>query len=274
MAGLELWWLGQAGFRLRDPDGGPTVFCDPFLTASDARAWQAPVDADALAQADLVLVSHEHTDHLDRPALKAAAARPGSRFCLVVPRPLLPELAVDLGLPAERVVGAQPDEPIERDGVRIHPVPARHGINVSDAYTFGEELIDSNGLVRFLGYVVELGGVRAYHAGDCSPYAGQAKRLRALRPHVALLPINGRDFFRETERNIVGNMDFREAARLASDIGVQLLIPMHWELFAHNRGFPEHLVQFVADNFPALSVLVMGRGARFVCHPACAPHEV
>jgi hypothetical protein len=38
---------------------------------------------------------------------------------------------------------------------------------------------------------------------------------------------------------------------------------MHWELFAHNRGFPEHLVGFVADNFPALSVLVMGRGMTF-----------
>ena len=98
--------------------------------------------------------------------------------------------------------------------------------------------------------------------------AGQVERLRALRPHLALLPINGRDFFRETDRNIVGNMDFREAARLATDISVQLLIPMHWELFAHNRGFPGHLVGFVADNFPELSVLIMGRGTSFTCLPA------
>src|ERR1700736_3864899 len=122
MSGVELRWLGQAGFRLRDPAGGPTIFCDPFLTPSNQRAWQAPVDAEALAQADLVLVSHEHTDHLDHPALKAAAAWPGSRFCLVAPRPLVPELPRELGLPAERVVGAQPDEPIERDGVCIYPV--------------------------------------------------------------------------------------------------------------------------------------------------------
>src|SRR6267378_5808213 len=84
MAGLELWWLGQAGFRLRDPAGGPTIFCDPFITPSDRRTWQAPITPEALAQADLVLVSHEHTDHLDRPALKAAAASPGSRFTLIV----------------------------------------------------------------------------------------------------------------------------------------------------------------------------------------------
>ncbi len=271
MAGLELWWLGQAGFRLRDSAGGPTVFCDPFITPSDRRSWQAPVGPEALAQADLVLVSHEHTDHLDRPALQAAASTPRSRFTLIVPRPLGPALTQELGLPADRIVGAQPDEPIERSGVRISPVPACHGLNVADAYTFGEDLTDSKGMVRYLGYVVDLGGVRAYHAGDCIPYPGQVERLRALRPDLALLPINGRDFFRETERNIVGNMDQREAGRLASDIGVQLLIPMHWELFAHNRGYPDHLVGFVAHYFPQLSVLVMGRGTMFTYVTAASP---
>jgi L-ascorbate 6-phosphate lactonase len=260
VSGLELWWLGQAGFRLRALTGGPTVFCDPFLTVGPNRTWQAPVDDGALAQADLVLVSHEHGDHLDRPALQAAAARPGSRFSLVVPRPLLGQLD-DLGLPPERVIGAQPGETIERAGVGIHPVPARHGINVADAYTFGEEL--SEGLVRYLGYVVELGGVRVYHAGDCSPYPGQIEQLRTLHPNVALLPINGRDFYRETQHNIVGNMDFREAARIANDIGVDVLVPMHWELFTHNRGFPGDLVTYVASAFPRLSVLVLGQGARF-----------
>src|SRR5258707_3888765 len=106
MAGLELWWLGQAGFRLRDPAGGPTIFCDPFITPSDRRTWQAPIQPEALAQADLVLVSHEHSDHLDRPALKAAAATLGSRFTLIVPRPLAPELASELALPENPIVVA------------------------------------------------------------------------------------------------------------------------------------------------------------------------
>jgi L-ascorbate 6-phosphate lactonase len=263
MTGLELWWLGQAGFRLRDPDTATTVFLDPFVTLREDRAWDAPVGAAELARADLILVSHEHVDHLDRPALRAAATEPRSRFTLVLPWPLAEDVTAELGLPHERVIGAHPDEPIEQYGVRIHPVPARHGINVSDAYTFGQELPHSHGRVRYLGYVVDLGGVRVYHSGDCTPYVGQAERLKALGPQIALLPINGRDFFRELEHNIVGNMDFREAARLASDMGVELLIPMHWELFATNRGFPGDLVAYVADTFPALSVLVMGRGARF-----------
>jgi L-ascorbate 6-phosphate lactonase len=267
MPGLELWWLGQAGFRLRDPSAGTTAFCDPFLTPIEGRTWLAPVDAGALAQADVILVSHEHIDHLDRPAILAAAAAPGSRFCLVVPRPLRDECIAEFGLPSERVIGAQPDEHIEHNGVSIYPVPARHGINVSDAYTFGQELAPSHGRVRYLGYVVEVGGVRVYHAGDCVPYVGQAERLKALRPRVALLPINGRDFFRELELNLVGNMDFREAAHLASDMGADVLVPMHWEMFPHNRGFPADLVSYVIDLYPRLSVLVLGRGARFTFGP-------
>jgi L-ascorbate 6-phosphate lactonase len=264
MNSLELWWLGQSGFRLRNPEGGPTVFVDPFLTPRDDRAWQAPITPEAMAeQADLVLASHEHTDHLDRPSLKQAAQAPGSRFKLIVPRPLSDQAIAELGLPRERVIPAQPDAAIEAiAGLTIHPVPARHGVNVSDAYTFGQEL--SGGQVRYLGYVLDLGGARAYHAGDCIPYDDQAARVKALSPQIALLPINGRDFYRETERNLVGNMDPREAARLASDIGAQVLVPMHWELFPHNRGFPRDLVAYVETHFPELSVLVMGRGARLI----------
>jgi L-ascorbate metabolism protein UlaG (beta-lactamase superfamily) len=258
---LELWWLGQAGFRLRDASGPrPIVYLDPFLTPSDARSWQAPISPAELAQADVVCVSHEHTDHLDRPALQAAASEPGARFTLVLPRPLVHD-GVALGMPEDRVIGAQPGQTIELQGIHIDAVPARHGVNVSDSYNFGEQL--SDGLVRYLGYVVDVGGVRVYHAGDCIPYEGQAERVGALRPDLALLPINGRDFFRETEHNIVGNMDAREAARLASDIGAQVLVPMHWELFEHNRGFPRDLLAFVTDRYPTLSVLVLGRGARF-----------
>jgi L-ascorbate metabolism protein UlaG (beta-lactamase superfamily) len=264
MSSLELWWLGQSGFRLRDPSGGPLVFVDPYLTPRDDRAWQAPITPSVLAQeADLVLVSHEHTDHLDRPSLKQAAEAPGSRFRLVVPSPLVDQVSTELGLPRERIIGAQPGQTLQvLDGVTVRPVPARHGVNVADAYTFGEEL--SGGLVRYLGYVVDLNGARAYHAGDCIPYADQVERLRPLGAHVALLPINGRDFYRETDRNLVGNMDPREAARLASDIGAQVLVPMHWELFPHNRGFPRDLVAYVESTFPELTVLVMGRGARLV----------
>lgn len=271
---VEFWWLGQAGFRLRDLSGsGPVVFVDPFLVANPNRSWEAPLTAEQLAeQADVVLCTHGHGDHFDRQSLKTAAAVLGARFTVIVPTPLAPE-AIELGIPEDRVVGAQPGSPWSVPGLRVNPVPARHGVNVSDAYNFGEQL--SDGQVRYLGYVMkfggesdERGGVRVYHAGDCIPYEHHAEIVGSHKPHVALLPINGRDTYREGERNIVGNMDHREAARLASDLGVDLLMPMHWEMFPHNRGFPHHLVEYVTANFPTLTVVVPGRGARVRYTPA------
>ncbi len=169
MSGMELWWLGQSGFRLRDPSGGPVIFVDPFLSP-----------------------------HVD----------------------------------------------------------------VSDAYTFGEQI--SGGLVRYLGYVIELGGVCVYHAGDCIPYEGHATIVAAFQPDLALLPINGRDFYRETERNLVGNMDFREAVRLALAVGAQALVPMHWELLPHNLAFPGDLMAYAAQHCPEITVITFGRGRRLI----------
>ncbi len=52
--------------------------------------------------------------------------------------------------------------------------------------------------------------MRVYHAGDTIAYDDMVERLRALRVDVALLPINGRDHFREAQ-DVVGNLTPREA---------------------------------------------------------------
>jgi L-ascorbate 6-phosphate lactonase len=264
MKAVEMWWLGQSGFRLRQ-ENGPEVYIDPFLSGKESRVWEAPVGAQELARAQLILCTHEHIDHFDKPAIKEAQARDGARFTLVLPRPLEKE-ATELGLPAERVVGAQPGEEIEVAGVKIHPVPAEHGVKVADAYNFGKEI--SDGQVRYLGFVVEMNGIRLYHAGDTTVYDGQVELLGRLAPHVSILPVNGRDFFRERENDIVGNMTPREALRLASEIGSEVLVPVHWEMFEHNRGFPEQLASELSSGDYGVSLLLLAKGARFWYSPA------
>jgi len=229
------------------------------------RASAPAFDPEDAIGVDVVMCSHEHYDHLDLASLPTIArASPGARF--VVPRPLVDAVAA-AGVPRARLVGAQPDERIRLDGVTLHPVPARHGVGMADAYTFGREL--SNGLYRYLGYVIDDGVARVYHAGDTIVYEGQAERLRALGADVALLPINGRDHFREGA-GIVGNMDHREAAQLASDAGVDVLVPMHYETFATNRGYPAHLVDVVDREGLPLTVVVPTRDRPFVFSKASA----
>jgi L-ascorbate metabolism protein UlaG (beta-lactamase superfamily) len=235
MTGVALTWLGQAGFLLRG--GGVTVLIDAFLSNVANRRIPPPLDPATLSGVDLVLCTHEHWDHLDGPTVAAITkASPEAR--VVVPAPVTGQ-AVAAGVPTERVVAALAHEPLTNLAVPITPVPACHGVDVADAYNFGQEL--SGGVVRYLGYVLEFADVRVYHAGDTIWWPGQERVLRDLGVNVALLPINGRDPVREAA-NIVGNLDHREAALLAAAAGVDLLVPMHWDMFEANRGFPDQLV--------------------------------
>jgi L-ascorbate 6-phosphate lactonase len=238
VAGVTITWLGQAGFHLRS--AGATVLVDAFLSPYEGRRYPPPVDPDTLTGVDLVLCTHEHLDHLDGPTVAAVAAA-SPEATVVVPAPIVDQ-AVAAGVPARRVVGAVAGEPLTGLAAPVWPVAARHGVSMADAYDFGHAL--SGGGTRYLGYVVELGDARIYHAGDTLWWPGQEDVLRALGVHVALLPVNGRDPVREGE-DIVGNLDHREAALLAAAAGVDLLVPMHWDLFATNRGFPDHLVAVV-----------------------------
>jgi L-ascorbate metabolism protein UlaG (beta-lactamase superfamily) len=255
--GVALSWLGQAGFAVAA--GGTVALVDPFLSPYRGRAYEsalAPAEATGI---DLVLVTHEHVDHFDAEAAPTiAAASPGAVF--VVPAPIV-DMVTEVGVPQDRVVGVQPGDRLDLAGIAIHPVPARHGVTMDDAYGFGEEL--SGGLVRFLGYVVDAGGVRLYHAGDTIHYAGMETRLADMQIDLAMLPINGRDPEREA-RNIVGNLNEREAAWLAREIRADLLVPMHYDVFARNRGYPALLVHSIERDHPGVPIYVPTRDRAFV----------
>jgi L-ascorbate 6-phosphate lactonase len=254
---VALWWLGQAGFALRG--GDTTVLIDPFLSSGHNRLVPRPFAPEQASGVDAILCTHEHIDHLDADSLPAlATASPDAR--VVVPEPIVSQVT-DLGIAPERIIGAQPERPVQLGGVIVHPLPACHGVDVVDAYSFGREL--SQGRYRFLGYLVEAGGVRVYHAGDTLVYEGIRDWLR-YPPDVALLPISGRDHYRESQ-NIVGTMDHREAAQLATALDVGLLVPVHYDMFAINPGFPAHLIDVVQRRYPDLAVMLPDRWRPFVC---------
>lgn len=250
---VALWWLGQSSFLLKFATA--TVLVDPFLAPHPDRLVLplfAPADA---AGVGVVAVTHDHLDHLDQESLPGiAAAAPAARF--VAPLPVVDRL----GVPADRIVGLRPHETTDVGALRIRAVPALHGDTPADAYSFDGAAGD--GECRFLGYVFESEQIRVYHAGDTILYDGLVDELRGLAPDVALLPINGRDREREA-LGIVGNLDEGEAVELAAAAGVDLLVPMHWGMFAANPGSPGRAVDAARDH-PGLAVLVPSRERPFV----------
>jgi L-ascorbate metabolism protein UlaG (beta-lactamase superfamily) len=250
---VRLEWLGQSGFLIGI--GGAQVLVDAFLAPHPDRLHASELPPRASTSLDVIACTHQHLDHLDQECVpELCASSPDS--LVVVPAPVV-EMVVDLGVARERVVGMQPGHPIGVAGITIHALPAMHGVHSADAYSFGEETSTEG--PRFLGFVFAAGGVAVYHAGDTIPYDGLGARLRELEVDVALLPINGRDAEREA-LDIVGNMDAEEAAQIAIDAGADVVIPMHYDMFAANPGDPARLVSAVARSAGDVTVMVPARG--------------
>jgi L-ascorbate 6-phosphate lactonase len=249
---VTLTWYGQSGFRL---DGGQSrVLVDPFLSERDDRCYPPPATADDFADVTLVLCTHEHIDHLDLKFLPGFCAV-NDQARIVVPAPVV-EVAADGGLARDRLTGAVPGSPVKDRDVTVHPLPALHGMDDPGPAVY--EFRDG----RFLGYVIDVGGVRVFHAGDGLLYPDLAPALKELAPQVMLLPINGRDYMRE-QRGIVGNMNENEAAWLCDQVRPAYIIPMHYEMFAHNRGdvgrFASLVHEQAADGGPVLVMPSRGR---------------
>ncbi len=237
--------------------GGTTLVIDAFLSPRPDRLVPPLVAPEDLAGVDAILATHEHRDHLDLAALPGlVAASPGAR--VIVPAPIAERVTEIAGA---RVVPAFVDREIVVGTARIVPVPARHGTVMADAYTFGQEL--SGGLYRYLGYVIELAGVRVYHAGDTIAYEGMSERLRDLRIDLALLPINGRSADREA-RGLVGNLGPAEAADVAADAGITTMVPMHHDTIDGNTGSVAELRAHSAAHHPKLQVLEVAPFAELV----------
>ena len=241
---MRLTWLGQAGFRIELDD--VCVVLDPWTSPHELRRVPTPHETVVADGVDWLLVTHEHIDHLDPPAVRLVVERsPDARIVLPTSiAPLVAELA-----PADRVVPVEPGDVLDLGSVECRVVPAFHGVTMDDAYGDGSAL---GAGPRFVGFV--LGG-RVYHAGDSIVTDALREALEPLAFDVALLPINGRDAEREA-RGIVGNMDAAEAVELAVDVGASTLVPYHWDGFQGNTVSPGAAVD-LADG--RLHVVVPGR---------------
>lgn len=260
--GVAVWWLGQAGFVVRGRNA--TVVIDPFLTdyGSFGRLYDPLLEPEELDSVDLLLGTHDHVDHIDPLGFpRILAASPAATA--IVPAAVRERVVELVGSP-ERVVGVSVGTTIEHGGVRITPFPAVHGSMPEDGYGFHRT---ESGEYPFLGYVIELDGVRLAHTGDTLVYDGLAERLRELDLDLLVVPINGTSWFRE-QRGIVGNMNVLEAAELADASGARLVLPVHWDLFADNTEDPEHFLRRLARHHPGVNGMVPSLGARIDVVPA------
>jgi L-ascorbate metabolism protein UlaG (beta-lactamase superfamily) len=242
---LAFFGLGQMGIAIKGPDA--VLYIDPCL--SDVvreqfgdfwtRAYPPPVLPTDVTNATYYLVSHEHLDHLDtQTASGVAKASPQMKF--VAPG-WCKDIFAQIDIGDDRILYPQSLQPMTLPGTsaKLTAVPSAHYTNEYDMQK-GH---------RWLGYIIEWNGVTFYHSGDTIIYEGYLDTLKKLpTPDVVMLPINGRDYVRDS-RGIVGNLMPVEAANLAHDLHWDMVIAGHNDLYPNNTIPMGH----IADAFSTVA---------------------
>jgi len=186
--GMQITWLGHDGFKLNKDK---VVYVDPYKLGAKPEP------------ADLVFVTHEHFDHLSVDDLKKVV----TPATTVVTIAACQSAAKELKPKAVRVVS--PGDHLIVDGVNVEVLPA---YNTNKFRSPGNPFHPkSDGKV---GFILTIGGVRIYHAGDTDeiPEMASAKGV-----DVALLPVSGTYV-----------MTAQEAIKACNALQPKLAIPMHY----------------------------------------------
>lgn len=258
---ISFWNLGQAGILMKGSKDDGLICFDPYLTNSieeeDSetefkRAFPPVLSPEMLRDVNGILVTHDHGDHLD-PATIKEIARVSNDTMFVVPGPIVSSLKEQI--PNQSILPAIDNEAFFINGFKITPVPAAHT----------DYEVDSRGNYKMLGYFIEVNGIRLFHSGDTVVTESLIEKVKEFKPHVAFLPINGRDYFRNS-RGVIGNMSFREAVDFSATVGVDLIIPIHFDLFPTNRENPAYFVDYIFHQYPNQKFHMMVPGERFIYH--------
>lgn len=200
--GIRVHWLGHDSFVLQ---GSRTIVIDPFKAKGDYKA-------------DILLISHEHQDHLSDDDIKRFTTQ---STIVVAPRicegPLMP-------YPMEKRF-VDPGSKLEVKGVSVEAVPAYNLNKFREPGKVFHPKADGR-----VGYIVTLDGVRFYHAGD----SDATPEMKAIDVDVAMLPVSGTYV-----------MTAEEAAEAAQAMKAKVVIPMHIESIVGTRADAERFKKLV-----------------------------
>jgi L-ascorbate metabolism protein UlaG (beta-lactamase superfamily) len=185
--GVSFHWLGHDGFRIMA--GGKTIYIDPYQLS---KAQQNKKDA------DIVLISHNHFDHLSIDDLKHVI---GKNTSILAAKECVEQLKA---VGVTELKGVTPGDKVSVQGLEVEAVAAYNTNKKFHPKADGK-----------VGYVIAINGMRIYHTGDTD----DIPEMSAVKPDIALVPVSGTYV-----------MTAEEAARAVNEKmkPKKLAIPMHY----------------------------------------------
>lgn len=177
-------WLGHDSIVLQ---GSRTVIIDPFRAKGKFTA-------------DILLITHEHFDHLSEADIRRFT---NASTTIVAPR--ICEEPLMKFKQEKRIV--TPNSKVEVKGVTIETVPAYNTNKFREPGSVFHPKEDGR-----VGYIVTIDGAKFYHAGDTD----HIPEMKSIDVDVAFLPVSGTYV-----------MTAEEATKALESIKTKYAIPIH-----------------------------------------------
>jgi len=231
MAKTTIKWLSHAGFQITT-GSGKIIYIDPWL--------ENPISTfgiDDVKKATLVLVSHDHFDHVGQ----AAEIVKKTGGLLVANVETARRLQSEAHIPAEKVC-------YFGNGMNIGGNLVYEGISITMTQAF-----HSTASGAPCGYIIRLeDGTTIYHTGDTGIFDSMKTFGELYKIDVAMLPIGS-----------VFTMDPFQAARAAKMISPKKVIPMHYKTFPILVQDAKEFVEIARREAPGIEVVVMNPGEEY-----------
>ena len=216
-------WIGHATVLVQT--NGLNILTDPIWSDRTGPFGRGPrrvavpgVQFDDLPRIDVVLLSHNHYDHLDLPTLKRLWARDK------------PTVVTSLGNDA--ILRANGIEARAADwGGSVEVAPATR-VTATRNHHWGSRWFRDRNRALWSSFVVQLPGGNLFFAGDTGLGDGRwPAEAAALGPvRLAIIPI-GAFRFAPGQMASSSHVGPRQAVRVLSDLSASAALPVHWGTF-------------------------------------------
>ena len=232
---IFVYWLAGSGFVFKFSSG--RIICiDPYLSdeveklCGFRRLSLSPISADKL-YFDILLLTHEHPDHLDMGSFDVLMRT--NPDCKILTPASCVEVLAEESIDFEVI---SPGMSKVFDDIEIQAVEADHGELSPEA----------------VGYIIRFDGRSLFFTGDTSFNKEVLDKAIKSKPEIIIPCING----------AYGNLSAKEAAILARYCSSKIAIPSHFWLFAEHGGCPQEFRENLKTESPDTEVILLtpGRG--------------
>ena len=168
--------------------------------------------------ADLIFITHSHFDHYSPEDIEKIKKED---TVIIAPQDLSSRIQNE-GFAQENIIIVSPNKTYETKGIKFETVPA---------YNVGKQFHPKSN--EWVGYILELDGIRYYIAGDTDANEDNKK----VKCDVAFVPIGG-----------TYTMTAIEAAEFINEIKPKLAVPIHYGLIVGTDADASKFVSLLNSN--------------------------